>query len=62
MAECDLNYERLMRLFPNVLSEDQRCISLLSESQEDSQRTLVELLVVEQSRYTTLLQLVQQWN
>ena len=59
MAECDLNYERLMRLFPNVLSEDKRCISLLSESREDSQRTVVELQVNERSRYTTLIQLVQ---
>ena len=59
MAECDLNYERLMRLFPNVLSEDQRCISLLSESREDTLRTVVELQVLERSRYTTLIQLVQ---
>ena len=59
MAECDLNYERLMRLFPKVREEESRCISLLAESAEESQRTLVELRVVERSRYTTLIQLVQ---
>ena len=59
MAECDLNYERLMRLFPKVREEESRCISLLAESAEESQRTLVELRVVERGRYTTLIQLVQ---
>tara|TARA_B100000900_G_scaffold385493_1_gene375187 strand:+ start:1995 stop:2504 length:510 start_codon:yes stop_codon:yes gene_type:complete len=59
MAECDLNYERLMRLFPEVHSQDQRCISLLGESPQTSQSILVELTVIERSRYTTLIQLVQ---
>lgn len=59
MAECDLNYERLMRLFPAVRQEEARCISLLGTSDEASQRTLVELRVLERSRYTTLIQLVQ---
>jgi uncharacterized protein len=59
MAECDLNYERLMRLFPTVRQDELRCISLLGTSEEDDQGTLVELRVVERSRYTTLIQLVQ---
>lgn len=59
MAECDLNYERLMRLFPTVRQDELRCISLLGPSEQDDQGTLVELRVVERSRYTTLIQLVQ---
>lgn len=59
MAECDLNYERLMRLFPTVRQDELRCISLLGTSEEHDQGTLVELRVVERSRYTTLIQLVQ---
>ncbi len=59
MAECDLNYERLMRLFPAVRQEQVRCISLLGTSDEATKRTLVELRVLERSRYTTLIQLVQ---
>ncbi len=59
MAECDLNYERLMRLFPAVRQEQVRCISLLGTSDEATKCTLVELRVLERSRYTTLIQLVQ---
>ena len=59
MAECDLNYERLMRLFPKVREEESRCISLLGGVEAESQHTVVELRVIERSRYTTLIQLVQ---
>lgn len=48
-----------MRLFPAVRQEQVRCISLLGTSDEATKRTLVELRVLERSRYTTLIQLVQ---
>lgn len=53
MAECDANYHRLMRLFPNLRDIDEHCIGLpmLAMSAE------VSFLVLEKGPYTTLLQL-----
>ncbi|MBV27174.1 MAG: cytoplasmic protein [Gammaproteobacteria bacterium] len=55
MAECDMNFLRLMQLFPNVREADFRCVMLFP----GSSGARVELNVLKRGPYTTLLQLTQ---
>ncbi len=55
MAECDINFQRLMKLFPSVRQDDFKCVMLLP----GEARTRVELTVLKRGPYTTLLQLTQ---
>lgn len=55
MAECDINYLRLMRLFPDFQNRESRRIALDVEGK----RSLV-LRVQERTRYTTLLDVNEQ--
>lgn len=52
MAECELNYSRLLKLLPN-LDERQQWRYLLGSHEA------LELSVIERARYTTFLQVVQ---
>lgn len=54
MAECDTNYLRLLRLFPDFDSRESRTIALGGEGK----RTL-EMRVQERTRYTTLLDVTE---
>ncbi len=53
MAECDANYHRLLRLFPTLRDEQERCIAL-PVAAFNSQ---VVFEVLEKGPYTTLLQI-----
>lgn len=55
MAECDMNFQRLMQLFPSVREDDFKCVMLLP----GRSGTRVELTVLKRGPYTTLLQLTQ---
>ena len=55
MAECDMNFQRLMQLFPTVRQDDFKCVILLP----GEAGTRVELSVVERGPYTTTVQLTQ---
>ena len=55
MAECDINFQRLMKLFPSVRHDDFKCVMLLP----GDAGTRVELSVLKRGPYTTLLQLTQ---
>ena len=55
MAECDINFQRLMKLFPSVRHDDFKCVMLLP----GDAGTRVELTVLKRGPYTTLLQLTQ---
>ena len=54
MADCDVNYHRLLRLFPGLKRGGERVLGI--DQQDDSQ---VVLTVLENTPYTTLMQLVQ---
>jgi uncharacterized protein YqiB (DUF1249 family) len=53
MAECDANYHRLLRLFPNLRDTDEQRIGLLMPTMNAE----VSFVVLEKGPYTTLLQL-----
>jgi uncharacterized protein len=53
MAECDANYLRLMKLFPNLREEDFSAFSVLL----GERFCHVRITVVERGPYTTLLEL-----
>lgn len=55
MAECDANYVRLLKLFPDLRTEDGR--ELAVELGDEAVR--IELGVLERAPYTTLIQLSQ---
>ena len=55
MAECDMNFQRLMQLFPTLRKEEFKCVLLLP----GEAGTRVELTVLKRGPYTTLLQLTQ---
>ena len=55
MAECDANYLRLNKLFPEMGSVDTAAIAL----ELNGQRLTVRMEVLERSPYTTLLRLSQ---
>ena len=55
MAECDINFQRLMKLFPTVREDDFKCVMLLP----GESGTRVELTVLKRGPYTTMLQLTQ---
>ena len=54
MADCDANYVRLMKLFPEMVQGDERKIGI--HHVEDS---VLTLSVLEQTPYTTLVKLGQ---
>jgi uncharacterized protein YqiB (DUF1249 family) len=56
MAECDVNYQRMLKLFPAMREQDEMRIVLTS----GAGGTSVRIKVLERSRYTTLLHLIQQ--
>ena len=62
MAECDANYLRLNKLFPEMAESDRAAIAL----ELKSQRLSVRMEVLERSPYTTLIRLSQHpdvpWN
>jgi uncharacterized protein YqiB (DUF1249 family) len=55
MAECDANYVRLLKLFPDLRTEDGRDLAV--ELGDEAVR--IELTVLERAPYTTLIQLAQ---
>lgn len=55
MADCDANYVRLMKLFPDIKTCDERKIGLHHGGDH-----ILRLSVLEQTRYTTLIALVQE--
>jgi len=55
MAECDANYLRLMKLFPNLREEDVSAFSLVV----GERFCHVRITVVERGPYTTLIELKQ---
>ena len=55
MADCDANYVRLMKLFPEMIQDDERIIGL-----HHGQDGVARLSVLEQTPYTTLVQLSQE--
>ncbi len=55
MACCESNYFRLLRLFPELHRDDQRRIGLSFNGGVG-----VELLVLERTRYTTLMSITQE--
>ena len=62
MAECDANYLRLNKLFPEMADSDRAAIAL----ELNGQRLTVRMEVMERSPYTTLIRLSQHpdapWN
>lgn len=52
MAECDANYIRLVRLFPNIASEDSREFAIESTTTDGA---IVTISIVERCPYTTML-------
>lgn len=62
MAECDANYLRLNKLFPEMAGSDKAAIAL----ELNGQRLTVRMDVLERSPYTTLIRLSQHpdapWN
>jgi uncharacterized protein YqiB (DUF1249 family) len=54
MAECDANYLRLMKLFPDMVNGGERRIGLCHDGEH-----VLHLIVREQTAYTTLLELCQ---
>lgn len=54
MSDCDANYVRLMKLFPEIVQGDERRIGI--HHVEDS---VLTLSVLEQTPYTTLVKLAQ---
>jgi uncharacterized protein YqiB (DUF1249 family) len=55
MADCDANYVRLMKLFPEMVQGDERRIGL-----RHGQDGVAQLSVLEQTPYTTLVRLSQE--
>ncbi len=55
MADCDANYARLMKLFPDIMQCDERRIGFHHNGDH-----VLRLLVLEQTRYTTLVELGQE--
>ncbi|MBL4567799.1 MAG: DUF1249 domain-containing protein [Porticoccus sp.] len=55
MADCDANYVRLMKLFPNITEGNERKIGI-----HHSEDCVVQLQVLEQTPYTTLIRLEQE--
>ena len=58
MAECDANYLRLMKLFPDLGEQDQASMGI----DLNGSRFEVRLAVLERSPYTTLVKLSQHPN
>lgn len=62
MAECDANYLRLNKLFPEMAGSDRAALAL----ELNGQRLTVRMDVLERSPYTTLIRLSQHpdapWN
>ncbi len=54
MAECDANYVRLIRLFPDFQSSENRKIALGSDGIR-----ILEFKVQERTRYTTLIDVTE---
>ncbi|WP_339640669.1 DUF1249 domain-containing protein [uncultured Porticoccus sp.] len=54
MAECDANYLRLMKLFPDMANGGERRVGLRHDSEH-----VLRLIAREQTAYTTLLELSQ---
>ena len=52
MAECDANYLRLMKLFPDMANGGERRIGLRHDGEH-----VLRLIAREQTAYTTLLEL-----
>lgn len=52
MEQCDLNYVRLMQIFPQLMDEDECRVPLAGYQQEDM---LLQLAVTERCPYTTTL-------
>ena len=55
MAECDCNYLRLVKLFPEMAESDEQEIGICLDGHEE---TLVRIRVDERFRYTTTLTLL----
>ncbi len=55
MAECDANYVRLLKLFPDLREEDGREFAV----ELGAQAVRIELAVLERAPYTTLIALTQ---
>lgn len=54
MTDCDANYLRLLKLFPDIASDEQRRIGL-----RHGVEGVLQLDVLEQTPYTTLIKLSQ---
>ena len=50
MADCDANYVRLMKLFPEMMESEERKIGFCHDGDH-----VLTLTVLEQTRYTTLI-------
>ncbi|MFT7299783.1 MAG: hypothetical protein ACI89Z_000235 [Porticoccus sp.] len=55
MADCEANYARLMKLFSDIMQCDERRVGFYHNGDH-----VLRLLVLEQTRYTTLLKLEQE--
>lgn len=55
MADCDANYLRLMKLFPDIKRCDERKIGFRHDGEH-----ILKLAVLEQTKYTTLIELGQE--
>ena len=56
MALCDINYQRMLKLFPSMREQDERSIALTP----GADGTFLLIKVLERSPYTTCLHLIQQ--
>jgi uncharacterized protein len=52
MAECDANFIRLLRLFPNMHNEDDRSFGVQGTTEDG---TVVSIRILERCPYTTML-------
>lgn len=55
-AFCEANYLRLKRLFPDMRQSAERCVAIAAQGE---QRELLKFRVIEQSPYTTTLNISQ---
>jgi len=56
MALCDINYQRMLKLFPSMREQDEMSIALTP----GADGTFLLIKVLERSPYTTFLHLIQQ--
>jgi uncharacterized protein YqiB (DUF1249 family) len=57
MSDCEINYHRLMRLLPEIDEQEEWCFGVDADSEQLRQ---VSIHVVERSKYTTTVAVVQE--